>query len=81
MIKPTIGRVVLFHPMQIDPDWPKEVHAAVICKVHEGGKVNLCAFDGNGRPYNMTHIEIMQAGAQLPEFDYCEIRPFENEAK
>ncbi|QDL55330.1 hypothetical protein [Rhodoferax aquaticus] len=71
-MKPTIGRVVLFHPSE------GEIHAAIIAFVHSDTMVNLAAFDANGVAYSRTSVTLVQPGQAAPEFSpYCEWMPYQ----
>ncbi len=66
-MKPTVGRVVLFHSV----DGP--THAAIIAYVHSATLVNLAVFDQNGVPYNRTSVTLIQRAETPPEFSmWCE---------
>lgn len=66
-MKPTIGRVVLFHPIE------GQTHAAVIAFVHSNTLVNLAAFDQNGVAYGRTSVTLIQRTETPPEFSmWCE---------
>ena len=68
MIKPTIGRVVLFHPNHSDYGVAKYqdahgnavTHAAIIAHVWSDTCVNLTVFDSNGAPYSKTSVQLIQ---------------------
>jgi hypothetical protein len=67
MMKPTVGRVVHYHPKL------GVIHAALIAFVHSDTMVNLAAFDGNGNPYGQTSVQLVAPDAPKPEFgSYCE---------
>lgn len=72
-MKPTVGRVVLYHPK------PGVIHAALIAYVHSDTMVNLAAFDNNGNPYGQTSVELVAPDApSTPEFgSYCQWMPFQ----
>lgn len=71
-IKPTTGRVVLFHPT------PDVTHAAIIAHVHTDTMVNLAAFDSNGVAYNKTSVALVQSGQQAPgSSSWCEWMPYQ----
>lgn len=57
MIKPIVGRSILFRP--IDEDEGDE-HAAIIAFVHDDNHVNLAIFDSNGLPYNRQNVYLNQ---------------------
>lgn len=61
-MKPTIGRVVIFHPTQA------VAHAAIIAHVDSDTCVNLAVFNSNGCSYDMTSVQLVAPGAAKPEF-------------
>ena len=66
-MKPTIGRVVIFHPTQA------VAHAAIIAHVDSDTCVNLAVFNSNGCIYDMTSVQLVAPGAAKPEFGmFCE---------
>jgi hypothetical protein len=69
MIKPTVGRVVLFTPVKADPPikW-----AAIIAHVWSDTCVNLACFDSNGCAINKTSVPLIQDDAPKPAEFYCE---------
>ena len=77
MIKPTIGRVVLFHPAGAEPNaqpWP-----ALICHVYSDTSINVGGFDKRGRPFGETEVELVQdSGHGVPsEKSWCEWMPYQ----
>lgn len=64
MIKPTVGRVVLFHPNGLDaathPIVNSQPHAALIAYVHSDTLINVSAFDANGVQYGVTNVRLLQ---------------------
>ena len=82
MIKPTVGRVVLFHPPANEAavDFaPAEICAALVCYVHSDRLVNLAVFDADGRPHSFTSVELIQDGEPAPVHygRYCEWMPYQ----
>jgi len=68
--KPTIGRVVLFHPQQ------GVTRAAIIAHVHSDTMLNLAFFDSNGIAHNQTSVTLVQPGEKAPEVAaWCEPVP------
>jgi len=59
MIKPTVGRVVLYHPLDDDGDAELR-HAATIAFVHNDGLVNLGIVDSNGVAYSERDVRLCQ---------------------
>ena len=68
MIKPTVGRIVLYTPQPIDGlaqngDQPL---AAIVTAVWSDTCVNLTVFDANGIPANRTSVLLLQDDAARP---------------
>ena len=75
-MKPIVGRIVYFHPTA------DVTHAAIIAYVHSDTMVNLAAFDGNGKAYGQTSVQLVAPGASKPEFGfYCDWMPYQVEAQ
>lgn len=73
-IRPTVGRVVLFHQgtAGVFPG-SDEPRAAVVAHVHTPDLVNLCVFDANGSPHSRTSVPLVQEGETPPANGYyCE---------
>lgn len=69
-MKPTVGRIVLFHPIA------EITQAAVIAFVHSDTMVNLAVFDGNGVTSGKTSVQLISEGQAKPEFgQFCEWVP------
>lgn len=69
-MKPTVGRIVHFHPV------PTVTHAAIIAYVESDTCVNLAVFNGDGCAYDMTSVQLVAPGAAKPEFGaYAEWMP------
>lgn len=81
MIKPTIGRVVWFHPEQGAEIHSGETQAALVAKVLNDRLVNLAVFDDRGRPYPAIEIELWQGDGKRPKDAYCEWPVREDAAK
>ena len=64
MIKPSIGRVVLFHPSKKS----ELVYDAHICSVHNDALINVGGFDNNGNAYGATSVALLQEGDEAPNF-------------
>jgi len=59
MNKPTVGRIVHFHP--VTPVGAKPaIHAAIICFVHTDSLVNLSVFDALGHTYARTSVCLIE---------------------
>lgn len=82
MIKPTIGRVVLFHPSATwqDPSFaPAPVCAAIIAKVWSDNCVNLAVFDADGKSHSFKSV-YLHPGDDSPVPGggyYCEWMPYQ----
>ena len=71
-MKPTIGRIVHFHPV------PGVTHAAIIAHVTSDTCVNLAAFNSNGCAYDVMSAHLIPPGQPTPEFSaYAEWMPHE----
>ena len=81
MIKPTVGRVVVYTPSESrDAVMAKGtgVLAAIITNVWSDTCVNLAVFDGNGVPYARQSVFLVQDDALLPDGGYfCEWIPYQ----
>jgi hypothetical protein len=78
MIKPTIGRVVWFHPSgSKSSDQP---NAALIAYVHSDTMVNLAVFDCNGQQSGQTSVFLWQGDTERPSSYYCEWMPYQQRA-
>lgn len=78
VIKPTVGRVVLFYPRGHQPN--EQPHAAIIAHVWSDTCVNLAIFDANGQPYPPGHTSILlvQPGSEVPSGgNYCTWMPYQ----
>lgn len=75
MTRPTVGRIVWYHPLPDDPG----VHgvnvplAAIIAFVHSEVMVNIVVFDVNGKPFNKTSVLLFNV-TEVPDrpFGYAE---------
>lgn len=76
MIKPTIGRVVWYHPAIGAPDSDKTL-AAIVAYVHSDTCVNLAVFDANGVAFSQTSVFLYQGDSDRPSSSYCEWMPFQ----
>jgi len=77
MIKPSVGRVVLFYPRDhgavTNQPW-----AATITYVHTDRKVNLMTIDPYGSPHPATGVPLVQEGDKAPDdAQYCEWMPYQ----
>lgn len=74
MIKPTVGRVVWYHPGRND-DFV-DVCAAVIAHVWNDTCVNLMVIDPNGNSIGRTSVYLLQDGDEAPA-QYAEWMPYQ----
>lgn len=73
MIKPTIGRVVWFHP-----DWPHtQPYAAMIVYVNSNTDINLIVFDPDGIPHAEINVILKQSEEQNIVGQYAEWMPYQ----
>jgi hypothetical protein len=78
MIKPTIGRVVWYHPaFQPDSGSNENTHAAIICHVWSDTCVNLAFFDANGIAGSQTSVFLFQGEGERPSSCYAEWMPYQ----
>lgn len=74
MIKPSIGRVVLFHPNKKS----ELVFPALVCFVHNDSLINVGGFDNNGNAYGATSVPLLQEGDEAPNVGaYAEWMPYQ----
>lgn len=75
MIRPSVGRIVLYHQWNgADPQ------AAIVTEVHGDTLVNLCAFEGTGSPCPYTSVVLIQPEDDLPApgtTSYCCWMPYQ----
>lgn len=85
MIKPTVGRVVWFHPeggfSGVTNDKTQPL-AAIVTYVWHDRMVNLVVFDHNGTPFGKTSVQLVQEedsveGSYVPQGYYCEWMPYQ----
>lgn len=78
MIKPTVGRVVLFWPSAVDEgEDTKQPYAATVAYVHSDRMVNLSVADHCGRQYGLASVPLLQEGDERPSGMYCEWMPYQ----
>ena len=75
MIKPTIGRVVWYHPVGSTSD--EQPLAAIIAHVWSDTCVNLAVFDSNGVAINQTSVFLHQGEGEVPASSFAEWMPFQ----
>lgn len=78
MIKPTIGRVVWYHPPFVaDSGVNEQTLAAIVCHVWSDTCVNLAVFDSNGAASNQTSVFLFQGESERPSSCYWEWMPYQ----
>jgi hypothetical protein len=82
MIKPTIGRIVWYHPPSSELDTAfvpaAAICAAIVAYVHSDTCVNLTVFDANSNSRPKTSVTLVQEGDDaVPEAGYCEWMPYQ----
>lgn len=80
MIKPTVGRVVWYHPT-VDDHGAKPLAgqplAAIIAAVWSDACINISYFDANGVARSKTSVLLVQEDQPCPEAGYAEWMPFQ----
>jgi hypothetical protein len=80
MIKPSIGRVVWYHPtagQRIKGEPNDQACAALVTYVWGDHMVNLTVMTPNGVPYGVTSVTLVQEGEAHPIERYCEWMPYQ----
>jgi hypothetical protein len=81
LIKPTIGRVVWYHPsadQRIKGEPNDQLCAALVTYVWGERMVNLAVFTPNGASYGVTSVPLLQEdGNDLPGERYCRWMPYQ----
>lgn len=80
MIKPTVGRVVLFHPAKGDEHFEDQgagPFAAMVCAVHSDFLINVVAFNAYGESEGRTSVPLVQEGQPVPFGAYAEWMPYQ----
>lgn len=74
IIKPTVGRVVLFTPAKGDTNVAMDGGpcAALVTKVWNDRMVNLAVFDANGQHFAKTSVTLVQEGDRKPDGYFAE---------
>lgn len=80
MIKPTVGRVVLYTPCEFDKQGHNAMAAynnvklaAIITCVHSDRMINVVVFDANGKPNGICSVNLIQDDDPIPTTGrYCE---------
>jgi hypothetical protein len=81
MIRPTVGRVVLYHK---DKEHDGRIAggidgtlAAIVCHVWSDRCVNLAVLDAEGQFFGRTSVTFWQGDTERPEGRYCEWMPYQ----
>lgn len=78
MIKPTVGRVVLFHQLDYKiPCTPTKPLPALIVDVLTDSLVSLVVFDRYGHPHPFPNCRLVQPEEPKPETAFCGWMPFQ----
>jgi hypothetical protein len=80
MIKPSIGRVVWYHPPateRIKGEPNDQDRAALVTYVWGDRMVNLMATTPNGVPYGVTSVTLVQDGDPTPTDRYATWMPYQ----
>jgi hypothetical protein len=78
MIKPTVGRVVLFYRHgKTQFDAGEQAEAATVAYVHSDTMVNLSVVDHNGVQFARTSVFLYQGEGERPEGMYAEWMPYQ----
>ena len=75
MIKPTVGRVVWYHPAGSTA--AEQPLAAIVARVWSDTCVNLAVFDSNGAASNQTSVFLFQGDGERPSSCYAEWMPYQ----
>lgn len=76
MIKPTIGRVVLFKLNQHQ----SQPFPALVCAVHSDKRINVAGFDDLGNPIKFMNVPLLQDDDPVPQGGfYAEWMPYQKE--
>lgn len=82
-IKPTVGRVVWYHPSPNTGEagfssYSGQPHAAIVAYVHSDTMLNLTVSDHNGTPHSRTSVQLVQEGDTPPTIGHwCEWMPYQ----
>lgn len=78
MIKPTVGRVVIFNQgtAGVFPG-SESPRAAIIAHVQSDRLVNLAVFDANGNSLSRTSVTLVQDGDTAPAYMHCTWMPYQ----
>lgn len=78
MIKPSVGRVVLFYRHgKTQFDAAEQPEAATVAYVHSDTMINLSVVDHNGIQFARTSVYLYQGEGERPENSYAEWMPYQ----
>ena len=77
MIKPTIGRVVLYRNDSSVTHYGDNPNAAIVVHVWNDTMVNLVVFDSNGGIHPKTNVTLRQSEDEAPQVSFCEWMPYQ----
>ena len=78
VIKPTVGRVVLYRAVAGNPAFPADAdHAALVAKVNDDGTLNLGVLDTHGTHHAMRNVPLVQDGETVPAGHYAKWMEFQ----
>jgi hypothetical protein len=79
MIKPTVGRVVLYWPSAVQAGTDTlQPFAATVAYVWNDRMVNLSVTDHNGKQFGVTSVRLLQDGDERPNGGmFCEWMPYQ----
>lgn len=66
MIKPSVGRVVLFYPHADEGEPEGTTYAALVAKVLDDRSVNLAIFNSSGAPFSRQAVQLLQDDDAAP---------------
>lgn len=79
MIRPTVGRVVWYHPNgreELNELGPQPM-AAIVAFVHGDKMVNLSVMDHVGQRHAIERVVLLQEGDNPGTVHYCEWMPYQ----
>lgn len=78
MIKPTVGRVVLYRPgRSFTGQYNGQLLAALITHVWSETCINIGGFDACGNPFAQTSVYLKQDDSPAPGDSYAEWMPYQ----
>lgn len=78
MIKPSIGRIIWYHPAETeDMVRHEQPHAAIVASVQDDEHINLAVFDANGVVQTRGGVFLFNGEGDRPEAPFAEWMPFQ----